>query len=158
VNSLLTGTATRSLNPQNDAGRVKGGADPGGLPFGSPAGQGRGGRHHPPSTLSSAPSATIALSRLTGDHLHCAATARGHALTQVMKTSELNRPSVPLMVGCALCPAGSLVEVNAPGLCPRHDTLDNDPDEGALPVQLRVGPGSGDDGPVAGGIYGAVRL
>src|SRR5262249_1072929 len=55
-------------------------------------------------------------------------------------------------------PAGSLVEVNAPGLCPRHDPLDNDPDEGALPVQLRVGSGSGDDGPVAGGIYGAVRL
>src|SRR5262249_60599268 len=92
-----------------------------------------------------------------GDHLHSAATARGPALLQVMKTSELNRPFVPLTFGCA-CPAGSLVEVNAPGVCRRHDTLDNDPGIGALPVQLRVGPGSSDDGPMAGGLYGAVRL
>src|SRR6516225_967831 len=40
------------------------GRPPGGLPLGPPAGQGRGGRHHPPSTHNSAPSATITPSRL----------------------------------------------------------------------------------------------
>jgi hypothetical protein len=53
---------------------------------------------------------------------------------------------------------GPLVEVNAPGLRLRHDTPDNRRATGALSVQLRVGPGSGDDGPMAGGLYGAVRL
>lgn len=53
---------------------------------------------------------------------------------------------------------GSLVEVNAPRLPLRHDTPDNDRATGALPVQVRVGPGSGGDRPVAGGSYGAVRL
>jgi hypothetical protein len=57
---------------------------------------------------------------------------------------------------CSSC--GPLVEVDAPGVCLRHDTLDNDPGSSALPVQLRVGPGSGDDGPLAGANYGAVRL
>ena len=52
----------------------------------------------------------------------------------------------------------SSVEVNAPGLRRRHDTPDNDRATGALPVQVRVGPGSGGDRPVAGGSYGAVRL
>lgn len=46
-------------------------------------------------------------------------------------------------------PAGSLVVVNGPGECVRHDTVDNDPPRGAIPVQLRVGPGPGDDGPMA---------
>ena len=52
----------------------------------------------------------------------------------------------------------ALVEVNAPGECLGHDALDNDPGISALPVQVRVGPGSGDDGPLAGANYGAVRL
>src|SRR5215470_1789834 len=63
VNSLLTGTATRSLNPQNDAGRVKGGNGPGGCHLGPrPARTGEAVTTPP----SSAPSATITPScRLT---------------------------------------------------------------------------------------------
>src|SRR5215468_2574011 len=66
VNSLLTGTATRSLNPQNDAGRVKGGNGPGGCHLGPRPARTGEAVTTPPSTHSSAPSATITPScRLT---------------------------------------------------------------------------------------------
>src|SRR5260370_33309410 len=64
VNSLLTGKATRSLNPQNDAGRGKSGADPGGChlrPLPAKAGE---AVTTPPSTHSSTTGATITPSRL----------------------------------------------------------------------------------------------
>src|SRR5262249_6662284 len=57
VNSLLTGTATRSLNPQNDAGRVKGGNGPGGCHLGPRPARAGEAVTTPPSTPSSAPSA-----------------------------------------------------------------------------------------------------
>src|SRR5215468_1192391 len=58
---------------------------------------------------------------------------------------------------CA-CPAGSLVEVNAPGKCFGHDTVGQDRAPRALPAQLRVAPGSGDNNPKVGEIDTAVRL
>ncbi len=63
VYSLLTGKTTRSLNPQNSAGRVKELAGPGGCHFGPrPANTGEAVTS-PPNMPSSAPSATITPSR-----------------------------------------------------------------------------------------------
>src|SRR5215470_123097 len=64
VNSLLTGTATRSLNPQNDAGRVKGGNGPGGCHLGPRPARAGEAVTTPPSPHNSAPSATITPNRL----------------------------------------------------------------------------------------------
>src|SRR5262249_20298194 len=63
VYSLLTGKAIRSLNPQNDVGRVKGGP-PGGCHLGPRPARARGAVTIPPNRPSSAPSATITPSRL----------------------------------------------------------------------------------------------
>src|SRR5262249_37246475 len=63
VYSLLTGKATRSLNPQNDAGRVKGGP-PGGCRWGPRPARAGEAVTAPPNRPSSAPSATITPSRL----------------------------------------------------------------------------------------------
>src|SRR5215470_10218309 len=63
VYSLLTGNVTRSLNPQNDAGRVKGGP-PGGCHLGPRPARAGEAVTTPPSMPSSAPSATITPNRL----------------------------------------------------------------------------------------------
>src|SRR5215813_9293503 len=62
VNSLLTGKVTRSLNPQTDAGRVKGGPE-GGSHLGPRPARAGEAVATPPSTHSSALSATIITSR-----------------------------------------------------------------------------------------------
>jgi len=54
--------ATRILNPQNPAGKVKGCAGTS-CHFGAPSGQGRRARHHPAAIPSSVHSATIVPSR-----------------------------------------------------------------------------------------------
>src|SRR5215467_45100 len=63
VYSLLTGNVTRSLNTQNDAGRVKGGP-PGGCHLGPRPARAGEAVTTPPNRPSSAPSATMTPSRL----------------------------------------------------------------------------------------------
>src|SRR6516164_7202517 len=51
-----------------------------------------------------------------------------------------------------------LVEMNAAGECFRDDTVISDRAPGALPVQVRIRPGPGDDNPLAREVDSAVRL
>src|SRR5215467_1569102 len=88
VYSLLTTVVTRTLNPQNDAGRVKGAAGPNCHLCPRPARAGEAVTT-PPSTHSSAPSATITPSRrlmaippLCGHHAvaRASSSGAGHAV------------------------------------------------------------------------------
>src|SRR5215471_18614940 len=113
VNSLLTGKATRSLNPQNDAGRVKGGPEGCCHLCPRPARAGEAVTT-PPSTHSSAPSATITPSRL----MAITSTARPpHVAMHDTGHEDLRTRPAFCAVNFWPCarPAGSLVEVDAPG-------------------------------------------